>query len=355
MTISFFWQAPTQGDGRYGNAALKRRAEREIGQSINHHVSDPRGTAFNYYDYLHQIARAVELVGFDGLRIPHHLQGEESWIVAGYLAPSTKKLQLLTEFEASRGSAVYAAKNAASFQRYTQGRFAWQLTHGLPQQQRRQQGDFVDSDLEISRIDEFLTVAQGVLTQHPFSFKGQFFEVLDGGFKGTLANQVVPPVYLSGTSEQALALSAKFADVHLFELTDASLLQSAIAHLQHLASVHQRRPKVGLVLDLIVRESLSEAQQDAQRYAQQTAYQGKITGHATGAEWWQSLTTETTGAKVTLVASYQQAIAILQAYIDLGIHHFQLSAVPHFEEAYRIGEHILPSLKQYLSPQSKAA
>lgn len=70
----------------------------------------------------------------------------------------------------------------------------------------------------------------------------------------------------------------------MFELTDASLLQSAIAHLQHLASVHQRRPKVGLVLDLIVRESLSEAQQDAQRYAQQTAYQGKITGHATGAE-----------------------------------------------------------------------
>jgi alkanesulfonate monooxygenase SsuD/methylene tetrahydromethanopterin reductase-like flavin-dependent oxidoreductase (luciferase family) len=127
----------------------------------------------------------------------------------------TRRLKLVTEFEASWGSSVYAAKNAASFQRYSAGRFAWHLQAGAASRQRRKNADPVSDEDVLPRIGEFLQVARGVLTQAPFSFKGRFFEVQNGGFKDGLDHQPVPQVYWSGTSRAALELSAEHADVHV--------------------------------------------------------------------------------------------------------------------------------------------
>lgn len=357
MTIEFFWHLPTSGDSRYGDATVQRRGERELGARppFTQGVTDPRGNTFNYFDYLHQIARAAELVGFDGLRIPNEVNGEEPWIVAGYLGPSTRKLTLLAEFEASRGSAVYAAKNAVSHQRYTNGRFSWQISTGSNAKQRRQGGDFIAEEDIHARIEEFITVAQGVITQSPFTYKGRFFEVLDGGFKGSLANQKVPPVHLSGRSEQALQLSAKLADVHVFDAAPIADLQSSIDYLQQLATVQNRKVAIGLRVDLIARDNEEEARFDAQRYAEQTGQQPHIITEA-GLQWWYGLTTQQNGAAATLVGTYQQIIDVLKHYADAGVSHFQLSAIPHFDEAYRIGEQLLPALRALTSaPQQHAA
>ena len=115
MSIEFIWQLPTSGDGRHGDAEKRRRGERSSAEHpYSPGVTDPRGHSFNYFDHLHQVARAADLAGFDGLRIPEDPSGDEPWIVAGYVARGTRHLKLLTEFEASRGSSVYAAKNAVS-------------------------------------------------------------------------------------------------------------------------------------------------------------------------------------------------------------------------------------------------
>src|SRR5580693_9310507 len=128
MSTEFFWHLPTASDARYGDAIGKRRGERSAADRppFTAGVSDPRGDRFNYPDYLRQVARAADLTGFDGIHIGNDPNGDESWILAGHLARATRHVRVLTEFEASRGSAVYAAKNAASYQRYTGGRFAWQ-------------------------------------------------------------------------------------------------------------------------------------------------------------------------------------------------------------------------------------
>ena len=238
MSLEFIWQLPTSGDGRLGHAASSRRGERppKVGSPYSNGVTDPRGNNFNFFDYIHQIARAADLTGFNGVQIQHDLEGDESWIVAGYIARSTRHLKLLTEFDAARGSAVYAAKNAVSYQRYTGGRFAWQISTNDNAQTRRQQADHIATEEQLQRIDEFVTVARGVINQSPYSFKGKFFEVLDGGFKGPLGGQVTPPVYLSGSSDEAYALSAKQADVHVFNALPPTELAKEIARLKHLAA-----------------------------------------------------------------------------------------------------------------------
>jgi alkanesulfonate monooxygenase len=71
---------------------------------------------------------------------------------------------------------------------------------------------------------------------------------------------------------------------------------------------------------------------------------------------WGGLSTDNTGAAATLVGSYEQVAEALLAYAAVGVDSFLLSAVPHFEEAYRIGEHVLPLVRSQLtSAQRRAA
>ncbi|MCA1859817.1 LLM class flavin-dependent oxidoreductase [Janthinobacterium sp. HSC-3S05] len=359
MTIEFIWQLPTSGDGRYAAPGITRRGERAAGapSPLQAGVSDPRGARppFNYFDYLHQIARAADLSGFDGIQIRHDTQGDESWIVAGYLARSTRHLKLIAEFDAAWGSAVYAAKNAVSFQRFTGGRFAWQIGHGGDAAARRRQGDAVpDADI-LPRIDEFITVARGVQSTSPFSFKGKFFEVQDGGFKGPLANHRVNSIYLTGNTPESLALSARQADVHLFDAAPLADLSPAIAGLQTQAGQLGRTVAAGLRIDVLARDTFEEALRDARRYRSGAGLPDDVPFDAGAAAFWPGFAQAQTGAHGALVGSYAQVSAALEAYAQAGVSSFVLAAIPHFEEAYRIGEHVLPLVRAALNTQRQAA
>ena len=349
-------QLPTHSDSRYGDANAHQRGERVASERppFTLGVSDPRGTRFNFLDYVHQIARAADIAGFDGVQIENNPQGDESWIVAGYVARSTRHLKLLTEFDAARGSAVYAAKNAVSYQRFSGGRFAWQISAVNDAKQRRQFGDFVaDADI-LPRIEEFIVVARGVLTESVFNFKGRFFEVLNGGFKGPLANHSIP-IYLSGDDEAAYRLSAKQADVHIFSARPAAALQGEIAALNHFAQQHNRTLAAALRIDVLARETEVEALRDARRYLDQSGAIRTGGDPVIAANLWNRFATASTGANAALVGSYEQVIERLLEYVDGGVSSFLLAGVPHLEEAYRIGEYVLPTLRTRIAARQTQA
>lgn len=353
MSTEFIWQLPARGDGLYGDAAVRRRGERSTLEPapLSLGVSDPRAERFNYFDHLHQIARAAELSGFDGVQIQHDPKGDESWIIAGYLVRGTRRLKLVTEFEASWGSSVYAAKNSASFQRYSAGRFAWHLLAGAAAKQRRKNADPIPDEDVLPRIGEFLQVARGVLTQAPFSFKGRFFEVQNGGFKDGLDHQPVPQVYWSGTSPAALDLSAEHADVHVLSPLPIAELGQALETLKQLAGARNRSLRYGLRLDLLARETDGEALREARRFRGQLA-ETSVAATSEGPGLWNGLSTARTGAAAVLVGGYGRIAEELSKYQELGISSFLLGAIPHLEEAYRIGAHVLPLLRQRLRSTS---
>lgn len=336
MTTEFIWQLPTSGDGRYLQAQRTRRGERAAPGHIpfTEGVSDPRGDRFNYFDYLHQVARAADITGFDGVLVPHDLEGDESWIVAGYLARGTRHVRLIAGFDAGWGSAVYAAKNAVSFQRATDGRFGWQIVGGADEATRRRHADNVPQQDVLARIDEFVTVARGVQTSAPYDFKGRFFEVQGGGFRGPLGGNPLPPVYLEGTSEEALALSARQADVHVFEAAPVGELRGHVARLRELAK--DRPLAIGLRIDVLAREDAAEAEREAALYLAQSGDER--------AEF----------ERRTLVGSYAEVEQRLAEYAEAGVTSFVLGATPHLEEAWRFGEHVLPRLRARLGTDQGA-
>jgi alkanesulfonate monooxygenase len=337
----YIWQIPNNSDSRYGDNTSRKRGERlrDDRPAFTDGVSDPRGTRFNYLDYLLQIARAADFTGFNGIHIQNQPDGDEPWIIAGYLANEVTRLKIITEFDANRGSAVYAAKNAMTFQRYTRGRFAWHIQSLSEEYNRLRYADKASADDILPRIDEFIQITKGIVTGTEFNFKGDYFEVLNGGFKSALSKQKVPEIYLAYSDHPGLALSAKHADVHIFDIQSTDHLAEKIAHLNKLKG--DRSLRFAVRLNVIARDDLTEALYDAQPISAQQEFKGNDASliiHEAALN----------GTKGTVLGSYDGVTELLAQYAHIGISTFIFGGSPHLEEAYRVGENLLPRLKQKL-------
>ncbi|UIJ46619.1 LLM class flavin-dependent oxidoreductase [Sphingomonas cannabina] len=307
MTIHSYWQIDVAEE-----PARSEPSARPRGPTL---FRDVRTPTLNRYDYYAQIAQAAAQTAFDGVFLPHRPQSDDSRIVAAAIAREVRRITLIAEFPAWSGSAVYAAKQAVSFQRAAHGRLGWAIAPSADPAVRARDGDHVPEDELVERIEELLEVARGVHGERPYSFAGRHFEVQDGGFDAPLNRVAFPRVFLQGESEEALALSARAADVHLFAAAPLAKLRALVETLDTLALREGRSVAFGLIQPVLAREDQDEARADANRIA--------IGGDA-------------------IVGTYDEVAARLAALAALGITHFVLTAPSSLEEAYRIGQHVLP-------------
>jgi alkanesulfonate monooxygenase len=333
MSFEFFWRLPVSGDGRFSHEDRWHRGDH---RRVNTHQNDfartgARRDGYTYYDHLSQIARAAELTGFTGLSIPQHAGGEEPLVVAGALAREVRRLTLLPTLPAYFLSAVYTAKISVSFQRLTAGRLAWNLVTEAPEPNAWHGHNWSVAE-QIARTDEFLDVAKGFWTEEPFTYQGNYYEVENGALTGALSGQPFPRVYLSGDTAEALALSAKHADVHILSLDTPAAIRDRIATLDALAAGHGRTLRYALQADIVARHSDEAAHDHATRFG----------GHQPGQ-----------GA--ALVGGYETLADRFGEYRRLGIETFILSSRPHLEEAYRIGEQLLPLIRERVAGPVAAA
>ena len=361
MSLEVFWKLPLAGDGRSIGAERWSRGDYSPHRKQPHPFARTgvQRDGYTYYDLLLQIARAAELVGFDGLWIPESPAGEDPLIVAGSLAREAPRLKLVPALRASLLSAVYATKIAVSFQRLSGGRLAWQLVHDESREERPWHGRRFSHADQVARTSEFLDVAKGFWNQPPFTYQGKYYEVVDGGFAPALRGETLPLIYLSGTSPEALALSAKHADVHFFPLGPVAEVEARIRELSALAAAAGRTLRYGVEADLVARHTREEAWQEAQREWEEA---GKRTvpissdvraseappfeQSVVDAQLWRGFGQLRPGPELGLVGSYGELAETLAGYARIGVSTLVLGAYPHLEEAYPIGEHLLPLLHQ---------
>jgi alkanesulfonate monooxygenase len=261
-----------------------------------------------------QAARAAQLTGLDGVYVPFAADGLESLVVAGGLLRASTTVQVTAEFHPAIASPVYAAKLTASAQRYSASRLAWRLLVDLDQATARAHGDFLPEKDRYARAAEFLTVARGVWSTQSYTYEGRFYQVLGGGFPQSRSAPRFPAVYLSGTSAEALALSAAHADVHLFSPgEDRRLLPAGVT--------------AGLVLPVLAREDDEEAALAAKRSGLD-ALPGAIIG------------------------SYERVAGALDEFAAKGVSEFFLQPPDPVGDGYLLGQHVLPLLRAERQPQA---
>lgn len=308
MTIQSYWQIDVAAEPARSEVSARPPAL----------FRDVRSPLVNRFDYYAQVAQGAAQTAFDGVFIPHRPESDDAGIVAAAIAREVPRLVLIAQFPAWAGSAVYAAKQAVSFQRLAHERLGWAIAPSPAADVRARDGDLVaDEDLG-ARTEELLTVARGVHGERPYAFSGRFFDVQGGGFEAPLNRVPFPRVFLQGESEEALALSARAADVHLFAAQPLAALRGQMEALDALALREGRTVDFGLLQPVVAREQHDEARRDAARAG--------VGEHA-------------------LVGDYDLVATRLGELARLGIRHFVLGAPASLEEVYAVGQHVLPRFR----------
>lgn len=374
MSIEFFWQLPANGDGRSIHKDHWTRGDYNppiTDRPVFARIDVRRDGGHTWYDHLSQVARAAEITGFDGVLIPQTPAGEEPLIVSGSLAREARRIKFLPAFPAPFLSAVYAAKIAISFQRLTGGRLAWSLITE-EHTAKSWHGHRWSIAEQIARTDEFLDVVKGFWNNAPFTYQGKYYEVVDGGFPPALTGPALPTIYLAGETEEALALGAKHADVYFLPLDTLEATIVRIGDLKKRAATLGRSLRFGIQADVVARHSSEDAWSDLRvRWDKAVAKTVPISnspdnsqglgkedfnGLIQGPNLWAGFGLVRPGAPVGIVGSYEEVAKRIKEYAEAGVSSFALSANPHLEEAYRIGEQLLPLVRAQLAETvSKAA
>ncbi len=366
MGIKLHWYLPTHGDGR----TLLLAGDSKQTDLLTYNHPDRPGYRAPTLEYLGQVARAAEQSGFDAALTPTGTWCDDSWITCTALSQQTERLRFLVAFRPGSVSPTLAAQQAATFQRHTGGRLLLNIVTGGNEAEQRRFGDDLDKDARYARTDEFLTILRGAWGGEPFSFRGEHLWV-DGATALGVERQ--PEIYFGGSSDAALRVAAKHADVYLTWGEPPPQLAGHLERVRELAAAAPRESELrhGIRLHVVSRDTAEQAWvaagaliADADDAAIAEAQSKMTHGDAVGQQRMQALHGGSRdrleiypnlwagpgllrgGAGTALVGSHEQVADRIAEYHELGIDEFILSGYPHLEEAYAFGEGVLPVLRE---------
>jgi len=363
VSSDFLWYLPTHGDGRQlvaGAFHAGKSADRPPG-----------------FDYLKQIALAAESAGFLGALIPTGSYCEDAWLVAAAVTQHTRRLKPLVAFRPGVQLPAAAAQTAASFQRLTGNRLLLNVVTGGSSNEQKSYGDFLDHDSRYERTAEFLSIVRGVWGGKGFNFRGQHYQLENGGLVQPLLAQ--PTLYFGGASSAAEKVAAAHADVYLTWGEPPPMVKARIESVRRQAEALSRELRFGIRLHVITRDTEEDAWREAQRLldgippgaienarnqlgsmesvgqARMLELNGGKRGSVRDLEvypnLWAGVGLVRGGAGTALIGSHEQVAERIAEYESIGIDTFILSAYPNLEEAIRVGEDLLPILGKKAAPE----
>jgi alkanesulfonate monooxygenase len=258
---------------------------------------------------------------------------------------------------------------SASLQRATGGRLVYNIITGGGGPAQLWWGDRVEHDDRYARTSEFLDVLKGTWRGEPFSYSGRFFQVEDAALPAPLAAQPFPEVYFSGSSPAAIDAAGRHSDYYLSWLEPFESLQEKFDGVRQHCERIGRSPRFAVRIDIMARKTEEAAWDEIRRgwehidpaTLSHTTGQSDSVGAARSRDLrpqatrdfrdlevapnvWSGFAHLRPGPAWGLVGSYEQVAERLDDLMDLGADAFILASNPHLEEAYRVGEEVLPLL-----------
>lgn len=347
--MKLFWFIPTQGDGRYlGTTHLMRQTD---------------------HGYLKQIAQAVDQLGFEGVLLPTGNSCEDAWVVASTLVPVTRRLKFLVAVRPAVMSPTLAARMAATFDRFSDGRLLINVVTGGDPEEAKGDGVFLSHDERYEVTDEFLNVWRGSISGEPTTFKGKHVHVEGAKVIYPPLQRPHPPLYFGGSSPAAIELAARQVDVYLTWGEPPAQVAEKIDVVRRKAAEAGRTMRFGIRMHVIVRESAEEAWRvanDLIKYVDEETiarsqraiakldsegqrrmvalHQGDRSKLEISPNLWAGVGLVRGGAGTALVGDPETVAQRFKEYADAGIETFILSGYPHLEESYRVAELLFPLL-----------
>lgn len=338
------------------------------------HRGDPTVDGWGSLEFSTGQARLLEAHGWAGALLGTSWGRPDTFTVATAVTAQTTRFKPLIAIRPGYWQPAHFASAAATLDQLSRGRVLVNIVTGVDNLAAYGDGK-ADPAQRYERTREFLQLVRQLWTQENVTFRGAHFQV-EGS---TLAPRPYraaegrhPTLYFGGASEAAQRVSATEADVQLFWGEPLDGIAERIDKLKTLSdSLGREHPPLefGLRITTVVRDSTDEAWRDAEeKVAKMAANAGEVRMTHSGrtavgqqrlldlasrGEVLDSCLYTTPGkfggggaATTWLVGSPGDVAAALKKYQDLGITHFVLSDTPYTREIIRVGDRLLPLLRE---------
>jgi alkanesulfonate monooxygenase len=349
--LDLFWFLPTPGDGRY------------LGTRQGHRPPD--------FGYLREVALAADRLGFGGVLLPTGNQCEDPWITGAAMAPWTQRLKFLLALRPGVQTPAQWARQAATFDRLTDGRLLMNVVTGANPKELAGDGIFLDHAGRYAQTEEFLAIFRGLFTaEKGVEFEGRYLSSRGGRQHFPPVQGPYPPLWFGGSSDAGIEIAARHVDTYLTWGEPPALVADKLEKVRQRAAAHGRVVNFGLRVHLIVRETDAEAWAAAERLIanlddatiaevqrrreadsdsvgqkrQSELHGGRRDRLEVSPNLWAGIGLVRAGVGTALVGSAETVAARLREYQALGIGTVIASGYPHLEEAYQVAELLFPKL-----------
>jgi alkanesulfonate monooxygenase len=357
MSVEFNWHIPCGGDGHWMCTRLPERMP---------HV-----------EYLTQVARAAEYAGFDRVLVPCAFSNSSYSLEAPYMDAytlgtavmgATRGLEVLIAHRPGFINPGVFAQMCATADEYSGGRLALNIvTAGAPGDME-QFGDILDHAARYRRASEFVAVLQSLWTKPVTTFEGEFYRMRQAGLLPKPVQPGGPRFFLAGASEAAIDMAARQADVYMMSASTVEDIAARIDDVRCRAAAVGRSPRFCVAAILFAREKDEDARALAREFVdhadldvvaarvragRQTTSVEDVRARAgtnlhtwSGPNLWSGVAHLTYGS--AWVGSYDTIAELFAQYASVGVSIFQIYGYPFLEEAYAVGEHLLPRVRRLL-------
>ena len=340
----------------------------------------PRGPGLVDKAFVAATARGHEYAGFDRVLIGYFSVAADGFQVAAFAAHSTERLGLMLAHRPGFVAPTLAARQLASLDQFSDGRLAVHIISGGSDADQARDGDFLEKAERYARTDEYLDVLKQCWTSaQPFDHEGVYYRAKAASVSVRCLQRPHIPVYFGGSSDEAIAVAGKHADVYALWGESLAAVADTIAKVRASAARHGRegairfsvsfRPILGhtetaawdrahRILDQArALRGGGPSAREPQNAGSQRLLAEAARGPVVDKRLWTELAalTGAPGNSTSLVGTPEQVCEAMLDYWDLGVTTFLIRGFDPLEDALEYGRDLIPLVRAATAVRSAPA
>jgi alkanesulfonate monooxygenase len=193
--------------------------------------------------YLAHFAQVHEAAGFDRILIAWSSSQPDATLVAAHAAAATQRIGLMVAHRPGFVAPSLAARAFATLDHLSGGRAAVHVISGGSPADQQADGDFVDHDARYARTDEYMAVMRRVWTAAaPFDHDGKHYRLRRAFAEIRCVQAPHIPIFFGGSSDAAIAVAGRHADVYAFWGETLDQARETIARVRESTAAAGRDP-----------------------------------------------------------------------------------------------------------------
>ncbi|MGO9602749.1 MAG: LLM class flavin-dependent oxidoreductase [Candidatus Binataceae bacterium] len=358
-----------------------------IGTQAASEIHPPKGPAIDV-DYVRRFAQAHEQSGFDRVLIGYFSNGADGFVVGTYVSTVTERLGLMLAHRPGFVAPTLAARKLATLDQFSGGRLALHVISGGDDDDQLKDGDQLPHDERYARTDEYVEVLRRIWTaDKPVDHEGKYYKFKKSYSDVKPLQKPYIPIYFGGSSDAAIDVAGKHADVYALWGEPLAEAERTIARVRASAARYGRSVRFSLSTRPILaateeaawsrandiietirkvrgRAMLGAPQKTPQNAGSQRLLAAAAQGRVLDKRLWTEVAAATgaRGNTTALVGTPAQVAESLLAYYDIGVTTFLIRGFDPLEDSIDYGRELLPIVRREIArreaagaPQASAA